>query len=188
MHSYERDQWERMRVPEILAEMIDVRYRRKGYRIAWLLFGRQDNPARPDLKPIDARLGVDVRNDLVLSAGITRKRHAKFIYPCPIPVLRALDPVRELVLGGFHLTDCVDRVARAAHARGTPTIVDEDLTDWFFLWARLWGLPPILRTPQEFGRDFRLKLIASALSENMVKTALRAHRQERSSKPWLVPI
>ncbi|MGM5488181.1 MAG: hypothetical protein ACQESG_04495 [Nanobdellota archaeon] len=36
-----------------------------------------------------------------------------------------------LRLGGFHLWDCVERVAKRAYNRGLDVLVDEDLTELF---------------------------------------------------------
>jgi hypothetical protein len=107
-----------------LKECIDARYRQHEYRVAWARF--------PDL-PISALAPVE-NNDIIISASITFKRHtmeqrAGYEYPSVGRLFVQLPHISSLRVGGFHLWDCVQRVARHAYAAGIHTIVDEDLTE-----------------------------------------------------------
>jgi len=53
-------------------------------------------------------------------------------YPSELYLLAQLGNVDELVVGGYHYSSCVKRVAEAALNNGINTLVDLDLTDLFF--------------------------------------------------------
>ncbi|HLB32570.1 MAG TPA: hypothetical protein VJL27_03395 [Patescibacteria group bacterium] len=96
-----------------LNAIIDTRYRQKGYRIFWLLFSVVRKPATPDLLLLDARIRIG-KTDRVLSAGVSFERHCRrLVYPSPKSIIAQIQPVDQLVVGGFHQTDCVDKLARA---------------------------------------------------------------------------
>src|SRR3989338_10455034 len=102
---------------ERLNEIIDARYRQFGYQINWLLFSVGGRPNIPDLSLLDPRIKIH-ETDRIISAGLSRERHRKYIYPSCKKILVQLNPASELVVGGFHQTDCVDKIARAAHSNG----------------------------------------------------------------------
>jgi len=170
-------------------EIIDARYRQCGYQINWLLFSVESRPNIPDLSLIDPRIRIHAK-DRIISAGLSRERHRKYIYPSCKKILVQLNPASELVLGGFHQTDCVDKIARAAHHNGLVVIVDEDTTDQFFKTARLQRIPPVMRTREEYAIDFRalLESMDNVFSHEMTARAIQEHYAERGQKPWLVQI
>lgn len=117
----------------ILNETIDKRYRKNGYQIVYALY--------PDKK----MFGIEKQeNDKIIYTDITfsqasaidEKGNIKqnFIpkYPDELYLLNQLGNVEELVVGGFHSTDCVKKVAEVALQNNIDTLVDLDLTDLFF--------------------------------------------------------
>ena len=117
----------------ILNETIDKRYRKNGYQIVYALY--------PDKK----MFGIEKQeNDKIIYTDITfsqasaidEKGNIKqnFIpkYPDELYLLNQLGNVEELVVGGFHSTDCVKKVAEVALQNNIDTFVDLDLTDLFF--------------------------------------------------------
>ncbi len=172
-----------------LNEIIDARYRSSGYQIYWLLCCAKNTPMIPDVSLIDHRINI-YGTDIIISSGI-REKDIGYIYPSCEGILAQLNPVSELVLGGFHQIDCVDRVARAAHHNGLVVTVDEDTTDQLFTTINIKRkLPPIRRTWKEYGHDFLslLEGMRNKFSHEEVNFGIQKHRAERKSKPWLVQI
>ncbi len=52
-------------------------------------------------------------------------------YPDSDHILKQLGRTDLLKLGGFHLDDCVSRLAKAANRKGLEVEVDDDLTELF---------------------------------------------------------
>jgi hypothetical protein len=174
---------------ERLNAIIDRRYRRRGYQVHWLLFSQETKPDVPDLSLLDPRIAIH-ETDKIISAGVSRAEHRKFIYPSCKRILTKLGPVSELVLGGFHQTDCVDKVARAAHRGRVAVTVDEDTTNQFFETTRLQELPPVTRSRKKYASNFRaiLQSMESMFSRKIMLRAIKEHRAERKCRPWLVQI
>lgn len=152
----------------MLNACIDERYRRKGFRIAYLVL--DDEPVSPI---IELR-----RSDRIIPAGMdaathrTKRPDGTYPYPIPHQALDALLPAR-LRLGGFHLWDCVERMARAAHGRGIDTLVDEDLTEFF---ACKYG-KPWFRIGEYPSYDPRADESDGWLLEDFLRA--------RAGKPWM---
>jgi len=172
-----------------LNAIIDARYRQTGYQVFWLLFGTESEPSTPDASLVDSRINIH-ETDRIITAGLSREKHRKYIYPSCKRILAQLNPISKLVIGGFHQSDCVDKIARAAHRDGLDVIVDEDTTDQFFRTTRLQYAPPIMRTREEYASGFLtlLESMSSLFSSEMVDRAIQEHRAERNLKPWLVQI
>ena len=174
---------------ERLNEIIDVRYRQLGYQINWLLFSIENNPNIIDLSIIDHRIGI-YKTDRIIPAGLSRKRHREYNYPSSRRILAQIDYASELVIGGFHQTDCVEKIASTAYNNGTIVTVDEDTTDQFFKMAGLQQLPPVTRTREEYASSFRalLENMGDVFSQKMIDRIVQDHRVERMKKPWLAQI
>ena len=160
--------------PGEINRLIRARYRERGYQIWWLLFSDLSDPEKPDLTRIFG--DIDIREeDTLLPCGATFKDHVrKRLYPSSEKVVDQLpDGIEELVLGGFHQEDCVDKVAACAHSRGIPTFVDEDTTEHFFPRTGLHGDIPDTR--EEF------TLSALGIEEDWVEFVL----DNRQDRPWL---
>lgn len=117
----------------ILNKCIDKRYRENGYQVVFALY--------PD-KEI---FGIDKKeNDKVIYTDIlfsetsvtdeqgNRKKNFIPRYPNEMWLLKQLGDIDELIVGGYHVMDCVRRVAEVSMKNGINTLVDLDLTDLFF--------------------------------------------------------
>lgn len=127
------DEWNVKRPLPILNECIQKRYRDKDYQVVFALY--------PDKKIF----GIDfkeedkvVYTDILFSENSAYDENGnikeKFIpkYPNEQLLIKQLGDIDELVVGGYHYSDCVKRVAKIGMALGIKTIVDLDLTDLFF--------------------------------------------------------
>ncbi|MDD3896216.1 MAG: hypothetical protein PHP49_04240 [Bacilli bacterium] len=118
---------------EVLNECIQKRYRQNGFEIIFIMY--------PD-KEI---YGIDVKqDDKVLYTDITfkeaigydiegnKKEVTDIKYPSEEDIFNKVGKVDRIVIGGYHHSDCVRRVAEYFNERGINTLVDLDLTDLFF--------------------------------------------------------
>ena len=113
---------------------IDQRYRQRGFKINYALFDDKDVSPFVSLQT----------EDRIIKVGITFKEHTTkrddgtYKYPDFNELLNKLDPnnILHLRLAGFHLWDCVDKVAKKAYERGIDVLVDEDLTEFFEFMIR----------------------------------------------------
>lgn len=182
--------WTKWGMPELYGRIIDARYRQRGYRIVWLLYSKPDDLRAPDMESADPRFGF-CPNDVFLSARLPHVMNIKYFYPSGTRILCQLGPVEELVLGGFHQDDCVDRIARVAYRNGIRVSVDEDTTDWLkhYLHASQGEPPALVRTPEEYVRAFIDHLRRSdpdTTPRHAVDAIIMAQREDRTYKPWLV--
>lgn len=117
----------------VLNKTIDKRYRQKGYQVVYALY--------PDKK----MYGLEpAETDKIIYTDVTfaeataydengnRKKDFKPQYPSEKKLISQLGPVEQLVVGGYHFSDCVRRVAEFALQCGIDTLVDIDMTDLFF--------------------------------------------------------
>lgn len=151
-----------------LNSCIHHRYRRKGFNIVYVLL--DDTEISPLVRVYPT--------DRVIHAGMDAKTHrtegndGNYPYPDSDYILDQLLPVDSLVVTGFHLWDCVQRVAERAYQRGIDTIVDEDLTEQFpgiFLTNPSFRVKqPNSFDPSRFGADYLLE-----------------YNQAREGRPWM---
>lgn len=131
------DKWQVERPLPILNNTIDVRYRKKGYEIIYVLY--------PDRK----MFGIERKeNDKFIFSDITfdeasgynkdgtYKDSDKIKYTDNEYLINQLGEVDEIVIGGYHATDCVKKIANACNMKGIDTLIDVDLTDIFFALYR----------------------------------------------------
>lgn len=105
-----------------LNSCIDKRYRQQGFNINYFIFD--------DSKVSDILLLQD--SDKVNFVGLDYKTHVEEErYPNEDYILNQLGEVDILRIGGFHMWDCVERIAKRAYEKGIETLVDEDLTEFF---------------------------------------------------------
>lgn len=105
-----------------LNSCIDKRYRQEGFGINYFLF--------EDSNMSDTVLLQD--SDNIKTVGLNYKTHVSELkYPDEDYILNQLGDVDILRIGGFHMWDCVERIAKRAHEKGIETLVDEDLTEFF---------------------------------------------------------
>ena len=112
---------------DTLNKCIDLRYRRNGFGINYIIF---------DNHPISEVVNVQI-SDGIIEAGIDYKTHTTkqpdgtFLYPNQDNILDKLPKTKTLTIAGFHLWDCVEKLAKRAYERELDVLVDEDLTELF---------------------------------------------------------
>ena len=111
----------------MLNACIDLRYRSNGFTINFALL---DGDTVSD--------AIDIKDgDRTVYVGMTAETHrkergnGKFKYPNNNHILRQIGEPQLLRVAGFHLWDCVDKLARRAYRNGIDVLVDEDLTELF---------------------------------------------------------
>ena len=117
----------------ILNDTIDKRYRKKGYQVVFVLYPDKE------LYGIEKCDGDKIiYTDIPFSEASAydsegnEKKNFTPKYPNEIFLIKQLGSVDELVIGGYHVMDCVKRVAELALQSDISTLVDLDLTDLFF--------------------------------------------------------
>ena len=139
---------EREKSYQRLAEIIAARYRQNDYRINWLLFSKTEGSIQPDLSIAAQELFLP-EDRLLVSGKTFDNLVVSKQYPNTDFILSQLVPRPDkLVIAGFHLWDCVDKLAEAAYNNGIPTIVDKDLTELFF-WGYRSGRIQTIRTERK---------------------------------------
>lgn len=128
---YEEEQ--REKPLDVLNECINARYRKQGYQIIYALY--------PDKELFGINL---MPNDKIIYTDITfkeacgynetgsKKEENEIKYPNEQYLLQQIGVADKIVIGGFHYSDCVKRVAEYCLENGLDTLVDLDLTDLFF--------------------------------------------------------
>lgn len=159
-----------------------IEHRYPDFQIVRIFFSNPEDMAQPDFSHQWSEF-LPRDGDIVGSCGVDFQTHCREKkYPAPKDTLSwCPEPIEELVVGGFHRRDCVDKVARYAHEQGIQVQVDEDLTELFFMkhLMRAREIPLDLRESQERMRDFLLE------GDDIF---LEIARDARKGKPWLFPI
>ena len=147
---------------------IDKRYRQQGYNVFFALL---DGTKISDV--------VDVKhNDRIIYVGMDTKTHrnqrqdGSYPYPDNDKILAQLGNIWKLTISGFHMWDCVEKVAKASHDKGIHTIVDEDLTEF---------LVQKINNPTFVLNEYQMNDL-SKLNEFEKQSFLKA----REGKPWLL--
>jgi len=117
----------RQKYKEMLNKCIDLRYRQTGFEINFALFDNHEISDVVDVQKSDriVRVGMDFRTHT------TRQRDGICLYPDQDFILSQLNGTRTARIAGFHLWDCVERLAKRAYEKGLDVMVDEDLTELF---------------------------------------------------------
>lgn len=127
------DEWNVKRPLPILNECIQKRYRENGYQVVYVLY-----PDKDIFGVIPKAEDRIIYTDILFSenSGIDENGETKigFVpkYPNEQLLIEKLGNVRQLVIGGYHYSDCVKKVGETALKYGIDTIVDLDMTDLFF--------------------------------------------------------
>ena len=123
----------------VMNKAIDLRYRQNGYDIYYLLYSDSDMYGLEQI-PGDRiiRSNICFEDSTPYNADGTCKDDFVYKYTDPNYVFDLIGDFDELVVGGNHAMDCVKRMAEAALSRGISSLVDLDLTDFFFMlyWKR----------------------------------------------------
>jgi len=111
----------------ILNKCIDLRYRQKGFGINYVVF---------DGSPVSGLIEFQ-EADRIINAGLDFKTHTtkqadgRYLYPNSDYILAQLKGTTVIRIAGFHMWDCVEKLARRAYETGLDALVDEDLTEFF---------------------------------------------------------
>ncbi|HLC53112.1 MAG TPA: hypothetical protein VJK03_01080 [Candidatus Nanoarchaeia archaeon] len=131
----DRDNFFRPIYKKALNECIDLRYRINGFEIVYALL---------DGEPLSDII-VSHPQDRIIYAGMdalthhTQKPDGTYPYPDQDYILNQLGSPDHLRVAGFHVWDCVEKLARRAHERGINVLVDEDLTELFTMRMKTEG-------------------------------------------------
>jgi hypothetical protein len=117
----------RQKYKSVLNKCIDVRYRQKDFDINYAIF---DDTIVSEVIELQ-------KSDRIIKVGLDYKKHTtkqpngRYPYPNQNYILNQLGDVRILRIAGFHMWDCVERLAKRAYKRKLDVLVDEDLTEFF---------------------------------------------------------
>ncbi|MBI2026102.1 MAG: hypothetical protein HYT06_01850 [Candidatus Levybacteria bacterium] len=163
-----RPEWAiKRRYKKVLNQAVDIRYRQQGFAINYVIFDGHQVSDAIDLRPTDR----------IIEAGIDFKTHRSRLpngehpYPNPDYVLDQLTGLRILRVAGFHLWDCVEKLAQRAYERGVDTLVDEDLTEL---------LPGAM-----IRKDFRVDAYPTFNPRELGPALLEFFMDARRDRPWL---
>ena len=117
----------RQRSMHILNQCIEVRYRQQGFGITYAIFDGHTISDVIELQPLDRiiEVGMEYRTHT------TPQPEGSYRYPDPDYILDQMGEMKLIRISGFHMWDCVEKLARRAYERGLDTLVDEDLTEFF---------------------------------------------------------
>ena len=106
---------------------IDLRYRKKGFEINYAIFDGHEISNVINLQTSDRiiEVGMDFKTHT------TKQPDGTYPYPDNDFILNQLGNIQTLRVAGFHMWDCVGKLAGRAYERGLETLVDEDLTEFF---------------------------------------------------------
>ncbi len=117
----------------ILNKCIQRRYRDNGYQVVFVLYpDKEIFGITPDKH--DRILYTDIlfsENSAVDENGEKRENFTPK-YPNEQLLINQLGEINQLVIGGYHFSDCVRRVGDQAINNGINTLIDLDMTDLFF--------------------------------------------------------
>jgi hypothetical protein len=111
-------------------------------------------------------VNADISYDTLMGNNGQEKRYADSDF-----ILDQLEGLKQLRLAGFHLWDCVEKVAKRAHERGIDTLVDEELTEVL-----------ALRTGDS---DFTTATFPSFDPKKDGEVWYQLFRERRRDKPWM---
>ncbi|MFA5259406.1 MAG: hypothetical protein WC979_06785 [Candidatus Pacearchaeota archaeon] len=154
---------------QALNKSIDLRYRKNGFRIFYALLNDAQLSETITLHPEDRVVytGMDIKTHRTPDAN------GNYPYPSEDFILDKLGEITKLVVSGFHLNDCVQRVAKRAYERKIDVLVDEELTELFGHNIRR---PEF--NPQRYPSINLLELIADPEFFKIIN-------EKRKERPWL---
>ncbi|MGV8141197.1 MAG: hypothetical protein ACP5NW_02010 [Candidatus Woesearchaeota archaeon] len=158
-----------MRYLHTLNACIDSRYRKKGFKINHVLFKDEELSRYIKKNDSDTILFSDMSLDDMKKRY--SEKHDYHIDTHEILSRLTPAPIDRLIVGGFFLTDCVDKFARDAYHDGLDVLVDEDLTDM------------LLTTMDRPG--FRIGRYPNYNPLNLSQEMRTMMSNNRKDKPWL---
>jgi hypothetical protein len=153
-----------------------IEYRYPNFQTVLIFFSSDENQNEPDIS--QQWEGLPLKDEYIIGAcGVSFKDHTeKEVYPDPEHILNFCPtPIEQLVICGFHLWDCVDKVASHAWNKGIKVSVDEDLTETFF-W----------RDDIPNSRDEGIKKKREYFNEDSL--LLQIAQEKRQPRPWLAQL
>ncbi|MBI5392023.1 hypothetical protein HZB00_03400 [Candidatus Woesearchaeota archaeon] len=94
-----------------LNECVDRRYRQIGFEIFYALFAGHTVSPVIQLCPQDQIIFADID----FKTHTTPNEKGEYLYPKPELILSQLGKIKKLWVAGFHVYDCVEKVAKAAY-------------------------------------------------------------------------
>lgn len=152
---------------EKLNACIDERYRKNGFEIVYARFSDQEISDVINLHPTDRVIKVGMSS----TTHTTKLENGTFVYPDNDFILNQLFPVSHLRVAGFHMWDCVEKLAKRAYERGINVLVDEDLTEFF--GARI------------FDEEFKIGEFPTYNPRKNGNFSFEMFLNARKDKPWL---
>jgi hypothetical protein len=152
-----------------LNSCIDLRYRKNGFIINYAIFDGHNISDLINLKSNDKiiRVGLDFKTHT------TKQSNGEFLYPNQDFILDQLGNIKVIRIAGFHLWDCVDKLAKRAHERGLETLIDEDLTELFSFRVK--------------DKNFVLeKYPGYPIPKDVFKSSFEEFIRIRKERPWLL--
>lgn len=152
---------------------IAERYRDNSYKIYWVMFDQHEYSPLITVEPEDVRINAG----MTFKEHTTRRPDRTYPYPDFSRIPSHLSGAAKVIVAGYHVKDCVDKIAASCHQAGHDTLVDEELTEYFWRDYFRGGLqvhhypsvtPPYMTSKSRFDK------------------IVRAHRRhEQLMKPWL---
>ena len=154
-----------------------VQERYPGFQVICVFFSEPGKKEEPDLSQ-KWDLFSPEENYTIGACGVTFTDHCdKRVYPKESDILLLCpDPIDELIISGFHFSDCVEKIARYAHEQGIQVFADENLTELFFYGTKR-GIP--------ISREASLRRTRKLLKKSSL---LDFARKKREGRPWLVQL
>jgi hypothetical protein len=153
-----------------LNDCIEQRYRAQGYQVVFALLDGESVEPLVEVKPKDKVIYVGMDWATHASKHPDGRQNPK--YPDNDYILNQVLPTGHLRVSGFHLWDCVQRVAKQAFTRGVDVLVDEDLTEKF---------GSILKSHPDFKRDQYPSHVPY-----QTEIALEEYAAARVGLPWML--
>jgi len=164
IENHRHDEVFKQRYKDNLNKCIDLRYRQKKFNINYAVFNNHQISDFIEIQPSDRiiEVGMDFKTH-------TTKLNGEYQYPSQDYILDQLGGINAIRIAGFHMWDCVERLAKRAYERGLTALVDEDLTEFFA--GRL--------------DEIDLDKFPTFNPRKLGKTEFESFMNVRRKKPWL---
>lgn len=116
-----------------LNECIEKRYREKGYEVIIAIYPNKEVYGIK-MKQTDKIIYTDVTFEeaSAYKEDGSEKEVEEIKYPDEEYLASQIGEIDEIIVGGFHYSDCVKKVAEHFYKKGINVLVDLELTDLFF--------------------------------------------------------
>lgn len=172
-HSLRTRQILRQTFHGVFNRAIEERYRNQDYRVHWVMFDQHSYSPLITVQPGDVRIDAGMS----FKEHTTRRPDGIYLYPNFNKIPDHLADAKKVVVAGYHVKDCVDKIAAACYHAGHETLVDEELTEYFWRDYFRGGLR-VHKYPSVIP-----PYMTSKSPIDKIARALRKH--EQTEKPWL---